>query len=77
MKRIPWKKQWFLGAAAALSLGVAMAGVSAARTAALRPIPPKHRVTNIALPALDRVVAKLAPEARARTVAANTRAELR
>jgi hypothetical protein len=77
MKRIPWKKQWFLSAAAALSLGVAVAGVSAARTVALRPVPPKHRATSFPLPALDRMVAKLASEARARTVAANTRAELR
>jgi len=76
MKRIPWTNQWFLGVAAALSLGVAMAGISAARAVALRPTP-AHRLRSIPLPALDRMVAKLAAEARTRTVAANTRAELR
>jgi hypothetical protein len=74
MKRIPWKKHWFLGLAAALSLGVAVAGISAARAVALRPVP-NHRVRNLPLPALDRMVAKLAAEARARTVATNTRAD--
>jgi len=34
-------------------------------------------VRNLPLPALDRAVAKLAAEARSRTLAANTRAELR
>jgi hypothetical protein len=71
MKRIHWKKQWFLGLAAALSLGVAGAGISAARAVALRPVP-NHRVRNLPLPALDRMVAKLAAEARSRTVASNT-----
>ena len=71
MKRIQWKKQWFLGIAAALSLGVAIAGISAARAVALRPVP-NHRVRNVPVPALDRMVAKLAAEARARTVASNT-----
>ena len=76
MKRITWKKQWFLGLAAALSLGIAIAGISAARAVALRPVP-NHRVRNLPLPALDRMVAKLAAEARARTVATNTPADLR
>jgi hypothetical protein len=76
MKRIPWKNQWFLGIAAALSLSIAVAGISAARAVALRPSP-SHRLRNVPVPALDRMVAKLAAEARSRTVASNTRAELR
>jgi hypothetical protein len=76
MKRIPWKSHWFLGIAAALSLGVAGAGISAARAVTLRPAP-IHRLRNVPVPALDRMVAKLAAEARSRTVASNTRADLR
>jgi len=59
-----------------LALGIAIAGVTAARAVALRPAP-SHRMRSIPLPALDRMVAKLAAEARSRTVAANTSAELR
>lgn len=76
MKRINWKNQWFLGIAAALALGSAVAGISAARAVTLRPAP-THRVRNLPLPALDRAVARLAAEARSRTLASNTRAELR
>jgi len=72
MKRIPWKKQWFLGVAAALSLSIAIAGIAAARAVALRPVP-AHRVKNLPLPALDRMVAKFAAEARSRTLASNER----
>ena len=76
MMRIQWKTQWFLVIAAAMSLGIAGAGISAARAVALRPAP-THRLRNVPLPALDRMVAKLAAEARSRTVASNTRADLR
>lgn len=76
MKRIPWKKQWFLGAAAVVALGIATAGISAARAVTRRPVP-GHRVRNIPFPALDREVAKLAAEARSRTLATNTSADLR
>jgi len=70
MKRIPWKSHWFLGAAAALSLSIAAAGISAARAVTVRPAP-TLRVRNLPLPALDRMVAKFAAEARSRTVASN------
>jgi hypothetical protein len=76
MKRIHGKNQWFLGVAAALSLSIAVAGISAARAVALRPVP-THRLRNLPLPALDRMVAKLAAEARSRTVASNTSTDLR
>jgi hypothetical protein len=76
MKRINWKNQWFLAIAAALALGIAVAGISAARAVTLRPAP-TPRVRNLPLPALDRMVAKFAAEARSRTLATNTRAELR
>jgi hypothetical protein len=76
MKRIPWKNQWLLGLAACLSLGLAVAGISAARAVTLRPAP-THRVRTVPLPALDRMIAKLAAEARSGTLAANTAAEVR
>jgi hypothetical protein len=73
MKRIPWQNQWFLALAASLALGVAVAGVSAARAVTLRPAPTK-RMHSVPVPALDRMVAKLAAEARSRTLADNTEA---
>jgi hypothetical protein len=76
MKRISWKNQWFLAIAAAMALGIAVAGISAARAVTMRPAP-THRVRNLPLPALDRAVARLAAEARSRTVASNTTARLR
>jgi len=76
MKRISWKNQWILGIGAAMALGIAIAGISAARAVTLRPAP-TLRVRNLPLPALDRAVARLAAEARSRTLATNTRAELR
>jgi hypothetical protein len=76
MKRINWKNQWFLGIGAALALSIAVAGISAARTVTLRPAP-TLRVRNVPLPALDRAVARLAAEARSRTVASNTLAQHR
>ena len=76
MKRIPWKNQWLLGIAAFMALGSAVAGISAARAVTLRPAP-THRVRNLPLPALDRMVAKLAAEARSRTLASNGPVEIR
>ena len=76
MKRIGWKNQWFLGIGAVLALGIAVAGISAARAVTLRPAP-THRVRDLPLPALDRMVAKLAAEARSRTLASNTPAQRR
>jgi len=76
MKRIPEKTQWFLGLMGVLALGVGVAGVSMARTG-LAPRSPAERVRNLPLPALDRVVAKLAAEARSRTLATNSSDEIR
>jgi hypothetical protein len=76
MKRITWKNQWLLGIAASLALGGAVAGVSAARAVTVRPAP-THRVRNLPLPALDRAVARLAMEARSRTLASNAQSEIR
>ena len=71
MKRIPWRNQWILGVAATLALGAAVAGISAAHAVSVRPLP-AHRVRSVPVPALDRVMAKLAAEARSRTLATNT-----
>jgi hypothetical protein len=60
--------QWLLGLAACAALGGAVAGISAARAVTLSATPTSD-VRAIPLPALDRVVAKLAAEARERTLA--------
>jgi hypothetical protein len=76
MKRITPKTQWLLSIAACLALGGAVAGIGAARAVTLRPAP-TSATPSLPLPALDRVVAKLAAEARARTHADSSRAEIR
>jgi hypothetical protein len=72
MKQILPKKHWFLGAGAVLALSVAIAGISAARAVVVRPAP-SQRMVKVPMPALDRAIAKLAGEARARTLADNSR----
>jgi hypothetical protein len=76
MKRIAQKTQWFLTVAACLALSGAVAGISAARTVTLRPAPTSS-TRSLPLPALDRVVAKLAAEARTRTHVGNAGSEIR
>jgi hypothetical protein len=68
MKRISRKNQWLLGLAACAALGGAFAGISTARTVTM-PHVTTSEVTSVPLPALDRVIAKLAAEARSRTFA--------
>jgi hypothetical protein len=68
MKRIPWQKQWFWGLGALLALGSVAATISAARAVTLRPLPTVS-TRQLPLPALDRVMAKLAADARSRTLA--------
>jgi hypothetical protein len=76
MRRIPTKNHWFLGLAACLALGGAMASLSAARAVTLRPAP-TYSTKSLPMPALDRVIAKLAVEARSRTLADNSHSDLR
>jgi hypothetical protein len=71
MKRITAKNQWLLALAASVALGGTVAGISAARAVTLRPTPTRS-LRNLPLPALDRVVARLALEARTRTLADNS-----
>jgi hypothetical protein len=71
MKRIPWKNQWLLSLGVSLALGGVIVSISAARAVSGTP-EPTPSVRQMPLPALDRMVAKLAAEARARSLAANT-----
>jgi hypothetical protein len=74
MKRIPWINQWLLAVAAAAAVAGAVLAFVAARPVSARPAV-SHRLRNVPVPALDRVLAKLAAEARSRTLATNTRAD--
>lgn len=68
MKQIPWKNRWLLGLSVSLVLGGVIVSISASRASAVA-AQPTSSVRHIPMPALDRVVAKLAAEARAHTLA--------
>jgi len=76
MKRIASKRQLFLSVGACLALGGALLGIGAARAVTLRPAP-TWSTRSVPMPALDRVIAKLAAEARERAHAGNGSAEIR
>jgi hypothetical protein len=64
MRLIAMKKHWFLVAGGAMALVVGGAGIFASATIAKRRAI-CHSVGALALPALDRTIARLASEARA------------